>query len=207
MISIPHLTLSIISMLSIGVANLLMRFPSRRYGTRRTLVYRGLCMSALLGLGAVLTNAWVFDLKMIIFTLLLSFLGYLPLAAFVKGLSVGKVGVVTPIANSSVIVTVLFSLVFFGEVLTPGQYGGIGLIVLGIVLISINFQDLKQSDLLDPSSGIGYALIALVIWGIFFPLLKIPSSQLGPFMTTFLIEIGILAWAFLHLRLHGTSSI
>jgi uncharacterized membrane protein len=53
---------------------------------------------------------------------------------------------------------------------------------------------------LEISSGIPFALIAAIGWGIWMVLIKFPVSELGPYLTSFIIEGGALVIAFLTLK-------
>ncbi|MBW6461842.1 MAG: EamA family transporter [DPANN group archaeon] len=108
-----------------------------------------------------------------------------------KALSLGKLGIMSPIANSSIIFTVLFSVLLFNESLTSIKLGSILLIVLGVIFISVNFKDLKNYNIFSLANGIPYALISCVLWGLMFTLYKIPVIVIGPILTALIIEIGI----------------
>ena len=65
------------------------------------------------------------------------------------------------------------------------------LIVFGIILVSINFKDIKNSNIFSLASGIPYAILTCVLWGLMFSLFKIPVMAIGPILTALVIEIGI----------------
>ncbi|MFH1432910.1 MAG: EamA family transporter [archaeon] len=186
----------LIAMAGFGLHTAISQVPIRSVGIVRTIFFRNIFTSSILLAGVLLFQQHAtLSLKYVGIALAISFMGYIPLVMFFKALNSGKVGVVTPIANSSVIFTILFSILFFGESLSGVQTLSIALIVLGIVLISVDFGGLKNSMLLKVSSGVPYALVTSVLWGVVFFLFKIPVDVLGPILTAFVTEFGIMIFA------------
>lgn len=198
----------IIAMLGFGISNALVSVPAKNIGILRTMFIRGIFSSLMLFLILLFflseTN---FSFNYILIAVIIAIIGYVPLATFFKAIKLGKVGIVTPIANSSVIFTVLLSIIFLKESLLATQILAILLIVTGIILTSINFKDLRNSNLFNVSSGIPYALVSAILWGVVFFLLKIPVNVLGPFLTSFIIEFGILIFSILHIKVANDSLI
>ncbi|MCK5290171.1 MAG: EamA family transporter [Candidatus Aenigmarchaeota archaeon] len=182
----------LISMLGFGLSSSLSPIPAKRLGVMNAVFFRGIfmCLIFILLLPFFLSGT-TFSSKYILIALAISVLAFIPLSTFLKALSIGKLGIISPIANSSIIFTVLFSILFFNESLNTVQFGSILLILLGIILISINFKDIKNSHIFKMSSGIPYALLTCVLWGLMFSLYKIPVMVIGPILTALIIEIGI----------------
>ena len=188
--------LAFIAMLGFGLGNALSQVPVRKIGSLNTIFFRNAFSSVLLlGVLLVFPNQGVFSIEYALIALGISLIGIIPLYTFFKALEKGKVGIVTPIADSLVIFTVIFSVIFFKESLTLIQLAAILLIVTGIILVSVNLKDLKKSKALLLSSGISYALISCFLWGLVFFLLKIPVNVLGPILTSFIIELGIMIYS------------
>ena len=137
-------------------------------------------------------NRGVLSFKYTLISLGIALLGYLPLMFFFKAINRGKIGVITPISNSSIVVTVLFSVLFFGEKLSFMRMVSIAIISFGIILISVDFKDIKKNHLSNKENGIFFALISMFLWGVVSALYKIPVMVIGPIMTTFIVEAGIL---------------
>lgn len=180
-----------IAMLGFGLGNALAKIPIQKIGSEKTIFYRNVIVSILLFITLLLFGqAAVFSTKYILIALLIAALGYIPLLFFYKALNFGKVGVISPVANSSTIFTIILSIIFFHEKISLGQGFSIAIILLGIVLISLDIKDLKNSQIFKVSSGVPYALITSVLWGLVFFLWKIPVNVLGPILTSFIIEFG-----------------
>ncbi|MFA6467236.1 MAG: EamA family transporter [Patescibacteria group bacterium] len=178
-----------VAMLSFGMGNAIAKVAIQKIGSEKTIFYRNVIISILLFLVLIFFGQdSVFSVKYILIASTIAVVGYIPLLFFYKALNLGKVGIVSPVANSSTIFTVLFSIIFFHEVISFGQGLSITLIILGIILISLNPKDLKNSHILKISSGIPYALITSVLWGLVFFLWKIPVDVLGPILTVLIVE-------------------
>lgn len=192
----------LLCMLGYGLADAICKVPSQRIGAVRTVFYRGILLSGLLLLiSAVFFKPVAFTLKDALIMLFIAVLGYFPLKFYLKAVKMGQVGIISPAAKSSVITTVVLSLVFFGETLSLSQAGAIIGIVLGIVLISVDVNDLRASSVFSMSSGIPYALVSSVLWGITYFLLKMPVLVFGPILTSLFLEGGVTLSAGAHLAL------
>ena len=194
----------LLAMLGYGLSTAVAQVPLKSTEILRVVFFRGIFSSSMLFLGVLLFwGEYVFSPVYVLLALAISFVGYAGLISFYKALKVGDIGVVTPIANSSVVFTVLLSVLFFAESLGPVQVFSIGLIVCGIVLISVDFGDLRNSSVFDKSSGVVYALITCLLWGCAFFLFKIPVTLLGPILSSFVIETGNMIYSGIGLKFSG----
>lgn len=191
---------AVIAMLGYGFGNALAKVPIQKIGSERTIFYRNAMVSILLlVIFLFFAHSATFSAKYILIAILIAIIGYIPLLFFYKALNIGKVGLVSPVANSSMAFTVLFSIIFFHESISFGQAGTIILIILGIILISLDPKDLKNSKLLKISSGLPYALVTSILWGLVFFLWKIPVSILGPILTSLVIEFGTMVCSVIYI--------
>jgi len=143
-----------------------------------------------------------FNLFFILLTFLIAFIGYIPVVTFYRALNVGKIGVVAPVSNSSIVITVILSMAIFRETPSLWQIFAIALIILGVLVMSINLSDFKSSQIFNKNSGLGWALITCLLWGIVFALFKIPINVIGPILTAIVLEVatGLYAMATLMLQ-------
>jgi len=190
----------LVSMIGFGISTGITKVPLKSVGNRMTIFFRGIFMSTILFLTLLFYLPPSLSPIYLLIALAVSVIGYFPLFTFYKGLKRGKIGTITPISNSSVIFTVLFSMVFFGEALTMTQAVAIVLMITGVFLISVNFRNLKGSDLFRFSSGIPFALMTCLGWGLFFFLSKIPVTLIGPFLTAFMVEFVIMILAGVNMK-------
>ncbi|VVB57375.1 EamA-like transporter family protein [uncultured archaeon] len=187
----------LLSMLGYGLANALYQPLVRQIEIFKTVFFRNLVICAIL-LGVLFFRPPApFSASLLLIASMVSVLSYIPLLAYCKAVKAGQVGVVAPVSSSSVLFTVLFSILFFGESFSGGQLFALLLIILGVLALSF---DLKHWRASGPSmmAGVAPALVAGVLWGAVFFLLKIPVSLFGPILSALMLEGGVLAASALH---------
>ncbi len=184
----------LVAMMGLGLCNGISQEIVRKIGVSRSVFFRNLfIVLMLIPFAACFLPSAPPDPLFVLIALAIGLIGYLPLAFFSKAINLGKIGTITPISNSPFIITILLSVVFFGEILSLLNILSLALIIVGIILISVDFRDLKNSDIFRISSGIPFAFVAFFLWGIVFFLLKIPVNVIGPIITSLLLESGVLA--------------
>ncbi|HUC38931.1 MAG TPA: EamA family transporter [Candidatus Acidoferrum sp.] len=119
-------------------------------------------------------------------TSLLLLLGYM---CFYKGFKVGMVSIISPIANSAVIITLVLALLFLSYTLTTFEAVGIVLIIVGTLLVSFELKELKKLNFKIAVKGFWYAIGAMLFWGIGSFLVIILVDQLGWFVPIFLVYV------------------
>lgn len=197
--------LGLIAMAAYGLGDAISKRPARAVGSVRTVFYRNLMVVAMLAV-AVPFSMRGFHLQGAALAFAIGALaGYVPLASFFTAIERGKVGVIGPVANSSVLFTILLSATFFGESLAMLQSLAVISIIAGIALVSINFSHVRESSLLKLSGGVPFALLTAVLWGLFYFLIKIPTDSIGPVAAALFIELGIMVSALAHLTLSRQS--
>jgi drug/metabolite transporter (DMT)-like permease len=118
-----------------------------------------------------------------------------------KGFEVGRLSVVSPIASSAPVVSILLAIAFLGETVTIERLLGIGLVLIGIVLVCI--QTAQEEVSKQVLKGAVYAIGFMVLGGLLFFGLKPVSSALGVFLPVLIMRwtsIPILTVPFLALR-------
>jgi uncharacterized membrane protein len=156
----------LLAALLVGVADFLAALISRKLGSFLTLFYMVASSAALLVLAQVSwfqepllsgpDTAWMFLLAGA------AVLGYL---AFYRGLALGPVAVVSPIAACDGAIAALIGVALIGESLAAGHYLAIGLLVLGVALAATNLRELRQG-LRSAGQGPLLALVPMVGFGI-----------------------------------------
>lgn len=193
----------LVSLLGFGLSNAFAVVPIRKVGTLSVIFWRGVFLTVLLVFATFLFNGPVtFSARSFLFAAALSLLGYVPLYFFYKGLSVGKIGIVSPVANSWTVFVVLFGLLFLGEALTWLQLLFIGLIAVGVFFISARLDDFRRHGVRF-SAGLGYALLACLFWGVVMVIYKVNVGLVGAFFAALLVEVAAVVMSFAHLRLSG----
>jgi drug/metabolite transporter (DMT)-like permease len=130
--------------------------------------------------------------------------GYIPVLAFTCGIRDSRLAVVAPIAATAPLITVLLSFGFLGVVIDPIQWIAIAMVVVSNVLVSVDLANWRQSNLLRLSSGVPFAIVAAIGWGVFYFFLVPSTRVLGPWMSAFVAEVGVTIAAGVHLWVsHG----
>lgn len=94
--------------------------------------------------------------------------GYL---MFYKALERGKVSIVSPIVASYAAFAVLISALVFGEQLSKSILLVLGMVFVGILLTSIDFDEIRKDgfDWSDSVKGVPEAILAVVFFSVWFP--------------------------------------
>lgn len=111
-------------------------------------------------------GSWPTDTKWIIITFLFGIYGYFPLVFFIKAITTGKVGIVIPVIDMNIIYPIVLASIFLNQIISLSGIFFIFIILLGVVIFSINFSDFKESNIFNINSGVYYALIASLLWGL-----------------------------------------
>lgn len=186
------LVLGVSAMTFLGLGNVLSKVPIKYLSPTKLIFFSRLFTSAIFLVVLLLTLQDAnFTIKYTSITALIALLGYFPLYFFYKAITSGKVGIVSPVSSSYTLLTTLLAILVYKEHLIGKQFFALGLIILGIVLISINFRDFKNSHLFQRATGLPYAILAALGWGFYFFLIRIPIEHLGAIPTSFIIEFVI----------------
>jgi drug/metabolite transporter (DMT)-like permease len=157
-------------------------------------------------LGSYSSNIWTQIFKLAIFGLYvpfaLAFLSQMTAGIFLYCLILGVVLSVANvsynealrIANPSLVGTIsasftavvfILSLTFLQESVTPLQVGSIAIVFLGMILSSTDFTSLRKRKIRS-SKGVIFALVTMLLWGVYFTFIKIPVAQVGWFWPNYI---------------------
>ncbi len=112
------------------------------------------------------------NLLTVLYVLLLSFLPTFGILLYFRGLSKGKASVISPVYSTYAAFAVLISFLIFNEAIVGITWLGLGIIFLGTLLASFDYNEFKKIDFeaRDLTKGVKETLIAALIIGIYFPL-------------------------------------
>lgn len=189
----------IIAMFAGGVSNALLKGVSTGLGAVPTVILRaGISALTLLAVFTVLRPAVTLNSENLLIALAISVLGYFPSLFFVTALSTGKVGVVAPIASSWIVVAAVIGTLFFQEAISAEKVFVLFTVIAGVVLTSINFKEWRGKGSVA-SRAVLFAVGAALLWGVVFPLFKIPAEYFGVLFFGLFIESIVCITGIIHL--------
>ncbi|HUC89952.1 MAG TPA: DMT family transporter [Patescibacteria group bacterium] len=190
--------LGLMSMVGYGLANVLSQPLAKKLGTAQSLFLRGFSIIVILGIGVAFMPESLTHYREMLIVFGLGVIGYLPLLAFTHGLKVSRISVVAPIAGTSPLVTVLLSFLVLSTQINLLQWLAIVVVIGANIAMSVDPKNLRNSNVMQLSSGVPFALLAALGWGGFYFLLIYATRWLGPWLAAFLVEAGVTLAAGLH---------
>jgi drug/metabolite transporter (DMT)-like permease len=110
---------------------------------------------------------------------------------FYKAFEIGNVSIVSATINLNVIIAMILAIIFMDQRLTGIQLFAVFLVLSGVFLVSVNFNDLKNKHL-NLLSGVKETIFASIFFGVFWNLSEVISEKLGWLPTTVYIKIGVI---------------
>ncbi|MFH0864097.1 MAG: DMT family transporter [Candidatus Gottesmanbacteria bacterium] len=189
----------LVCMLSWGTADFFAVIASRKIGHLKTLfwVYS---IAVILGLIYSLFNPQNLNISIngLIILILVGFLQATALMFFYKGLEIGTVSVVSPIASSYSLIVVLLGLLILKEQLNLTQIISISLIIVGVPLVSINISEIKKIGNKIFKKGTKESFIAMISWGFSYFFLAPVIKENSWFWATIISMIFIILFLFIY---------
>ena len=139
-------------------------------------------------------------LEMILFILAIASIGDIGLVTFYEGLRVGSAPVVGVASSTFIAITILLSIIFLNETVTPTQAIAILIILAGTVITGLNFKGIKTRQFLN-DKGFIYALVSAITWGVYWAFIKVPVVKIDWYWPTVIAFCSFpIVYAFMALR-------
>ncbi len=161
--------------------------------------FKALFWSQLAGLISLIVLAMIFKpifhlpvLALVLFPIasMVYSAGYL---FFFKGFEIGNVSIVAATMNLWAVFTMIFAFTFMGQRLSVTQTIGVLLILVGVVLASVNWSEIREQKF-HLSAGVKEAIAGAFFFGIFWNISEIISENIGWLHTTLLVKFGIIVF-------------
>jgi transporter family protein len=152
-----------------------------------------LCMSALFGIFFPSPGLSILALVLLVAASLCYAGGYL---FFMKGFEIGNISIVAAIMNLWAVFTMLVAFLFMGQRLSSIQLAGVILIIVGAVLASLNWNEIRNQKQFKLSAGVKETVAGAFFFGIFWNISEIVSEQIGWLPTTFFIKLFIIVFLY-----------
>lgn len=160
-----------------GISDFIQSLMIRQLGTAKTMLVRNIftfVVASLLGAYLLLSQQLRFDANAVLIITCSSAAYVLGYYFYMRGCEVGNLTLVSPIASTYSLVTILFSIIFLQERLAPAAWIAVSIIFIGIVMTSGNiFRSLRGG-----SQGFLQAILAMVGFGVAFFILGFSAKTL-----------------------------
>jgi drug/metabolite transporter (DMT)-like permease len=163
---VTGLLLALGASLAWGVADFVGPWQGRALGALRVMFWAQIAGMIAMAIAVAIRGGGPHDWKVML-AVPAAFSGTLGLVAYYRGMAIGAMAVVAPIAGASAIVPVIYGIVQ-GDRPHTIQYLGIAFALAGVVLASQEHQEGAERKI---ASGVGLALLAALGFGFYFPFL------------------------------------
>jgi transporter family protein len=109
---------------------------------------------------------------------------------FFKGFELGNVSVISATMNLWAVFTMLFAFIFLGQRLSTFQLAGVVMILVGVALVSLKWEDIKGRNI-GLLSGVKETVLAALLFGVFWIFSEVISEKIGWVSTTLLVKAGV----------------
>lgn len=179
----------IMTMFSWGISDFFAAKASRKAGVAKTAVWSQIIsVSAFAAIFILFFDFPDISISDILLVAICSILGAIGILSLYKGFEVGTISIISPIAASSAVVTVLLSIAFLGEKINFLQGMGISSVIIGAILASFKLKDIAKLKLNKVAAGVEYGIIAMLSFGVSFALIDVLIEKFGWFVPVFLIK-------------------
>lgn len=142
---------------------------------------------------------------LVLMALTTGFLGFLGYFFFYKGLKKGNLSIVSPIASSWFVITIMVAVFVFGEKLMILNIIGVVAVFSGLFLTSTDLTQFKHEIRKVKSNGVLEALISMIAWGFAFAITKYVVALTGPFVALLLVRVIAFLSMFLWINISNTK--
>lgn len=180
----------LIAMFGWGLADFFAKKTVEKIGDLRTLFWAQIVGFVILAsVYFVFASQFSYTIKDIIIFALIGLIGSSAYLLFYRALEKGQVSILSPIQASWVIITVILSVIFLQEVLGIFQAIAIAITILGIILVSFKYEDLKRLELKNLLPGVPEDLISMSLWGVNFVIIGFLVSKFNWFVPIFFLRL------------------
>jgi drug/metabolite transporter (DMT)-like permease len=181
------------SMLLWGIHDFTLKRLTTELGALATAFYKSLLHVTLIGIFFVSVGFTIPSGVVWWFILLFGLLGAVGWYAFVKAIDTGMVSLEVPVAHGYILVVAVLSAVFLNEHLSITQYAALLVIVIGIALLSLDVKRLGRG-MLSIRSGIRWALLTALCWGVIYTIIKVIADRIGPYASAFYQDFAVIVF-------------
>jgi drug/metabolite transporter (DMT)-like permease len=186
--ALTAIVFGLIAAVSWGLADFLAAKASKRFGGLATGVVVTIISALVFDLVYLLffQSHTVWNTAGVVFALASGVAFTVANLTFYKGLEYGPVSIVSPLGSLYPLITTMALVSFFGTVLSPRQYVGIAVVMLGILAASGLFERVKTGRRMSPGPLLG--LLGALFWGLAWTFIAQAVTHIG-WQFTAMIEL------------------
>jgi drug/metabolite transporter (DMT)-like permease len=196
-LNITPVVLGLIMAFSFGTSDFLSKGVTARIGSYRTTIY----VLAISGIGMLfpallLKSSFGITPFFAALLVLIAVTTFLSFASLYRAYNRGLLSLTAPIVNAFPVFSVIISVALLGATFSSGAILALGVVIIGIVLVSTSFSDLRKrlSARNQPlAPGVGPALLAAIFFGVSWTAFGYASQQLGYLLPALAVRIGAAA--------------
>lgn len=189
-----EIILGFVVMLFFGLSNSLLKKPSTELSSVYMSFLRNLILSTGLLLLMIFYNpGFNLDINVILYSVFIGFLSYFSLLTFFGALKDLSLSISAPIVNSSIAIILILLAIFTDYNLSIFNILMIIVLILGIYLLSHSKEKSKVSI-----KGLTFAFLTCILWGSIYYMFAMPSREIGPVFSSFVIEGSVVLFSGLH---------
>jgi len=181
------------AMLGWGVGDFLIQRSVQRLGNTETLFLINLCSSIIL-FPFIYKSLFSLSLWEIIMLIILGVVGFFGVSIHFRALNKGKLSVVETIFSLELPLTIILGVSFLKEKLSPALIILMILLLIGIILLSIDFQKISKHDFLE--KGALLAITAASMVAVINFLTSVGTKTINPVMVIWFpwLVAGLMSW-------------
>lgn len=178
----------IISQLAFSISNVLWKKPIQIIGVETTIFIRNFFTASAFGLWFLLSQKSITcSYSDFLWCVLICVVSYLGLYFFNRSNEKGDITIIVPIISLNGMVSTLLAFTLLGENVSFQRAIAMILAFAGVIVISFDFTSFSIKKLKN-STWIGFALLAMLFWGISFSFFGFANKTLGVEFFSFLLE-------------------
>lgn len=185
-------------MIGWGTSDFFANAASEKIGHNKTLFWSQITGLFLMGFFLVfISGSFAISAPLLALTIFCGIMYAIGYLFFYKGFEIGNVSVISAAINIQVLFVIAISFFIRGQELTKLQIPALSLLLLGILLVSVNLNDLKKGSL-ALLTGVKETIIAAIIFGIFYwPVNEYIVEKADWILVSFLIKLVAILVVFL----------
>ncbi len=189
--------IALVAMFGLGIYNYLIKsFPERINKFSLSVVIQAIIGLLALIIVSMTSDFYIKNPENYVMLLMAGFFEAAAVLCALYAIEKGKLSVVVPVINSIPLFSVFFSFIFLNEVISLIGYIGIVIILLGVFLLSIREERIKN-PITHSKKPFFLALAAAISLGLRYVFIKTPAQELGVFKSLLYLQAFTLIFLFI----------